>query len=501
MKKVPFKFTDEQLDIIESNNNLKVESTAGSSKTTTSVYKIENIESISDCNKILYLVFNKSAKEHAKNLLTNLNLKNTDIHTAHSLSYKHIIGYLKYKFKNSYSLDELNDILKVKKTNNRTNYILLKHIANCFSIFCNSKVSSFEEYDYTSDVVDIDPTVFNFIKSNNEKIKSYAADLYNLMKFKKIECNHDFYLKEFQLSSPNLNYTHIIFDEAQDASPVMVDIVMNQKDSIKTFIGDSNQSIYGFRKAINALDNINFETKTLSKSFRYSNKIANIGKDILKWKSLINPNYKVPNISGVGKNKKLDSLCIIGRSNCKLFFNIISMVLESNIYKNFYFEGGIHAQLRTDSNIHIFDVLNLKQGNYSRIRHPILKDMRSFDQLEEFSETTADSELNVLIKIADEYGNRLFSIIKQLNDLMVDNKESADVVFSTVHKAKGLEYDKVILLDDFINKSDIDKLTSPSSVYKINDSDETYKNKILEEINMLYVATTRTKNSLIQNYI
>lgn len=503
MIKNSFKLTDEQLDIINLDENMKVESTAGSSKTTTSILKIDNIESISPKNKILYVVFNKSAKEHAKKLCTQFDFKNTDVHTAHSLSFKHIIGYMKYKFKNSYSLDELNYVLKLRKNKNKINYTLLKHISTCFSHYCNSDKKSIEEYNYLSQIPINETSVYNYVRSNHEKIQNYAADLYNLMKFRKIECNHDFYLKEFQLTaSDDLNYTHIIFDEAQDASPVMLDTIIKQNNCVKTFVGDTNQSIYGFRNAINALESVNYKTKFLSKSFRYCNKIASIGKQILKWKSLIDPDYQVPDISGVGKTKTLDSLCVIGRSNSKLFFNIICMILDSKVYKNFYFEGGLQNQLRTESGIHIFDILNLKLGNISRIRHELLKNLESFSQLEEFAETTFDSELTGLMKIVEEYGTRLFTISKQLNELMSPDKDSADVVFSTVHKAKGLEYDKVILLDDFINQDDVNYLTDKSKNYKgIDLSNESDKNKILEEINMLYVASTRTKNALIQNYV
>lgn len=65
----------------------------------------------------------------------------------------------------------------------------------------------------------------------------------------------------------------------------------------------------------------------------------------------------------------------------------------------------------------------------------------------------------------------------------------AEMIFSTVHRAKGMEYDVVYLVDDFITEDKLEKQTTgngePPNVVKLN-----------EEINLLYVAVTRAKNIL-----
>ena len=38
---------------------------------------------------------------------------------------------------------------------------------------------------------------------------------------------------------------------------------------------------------------------------------------------------------------------------------------------------------------------------------------------------------------------------------MVTDKKDADIIFTTTHKSKGLEYDQVIMADDFISKKEI----------------------------------------------
>ena len=67
------------------------------------------------------------------------------------------------------------------------------------------------------------------------------------------------------------------------------------------------------------------------------------------------------------------------------------------------------------------------------------------------------------------------------------------MIFSTVHRCKGMEYDEVTLLNDFITEEKLKKYISQYGGDKINEQD---KNRLTEEINILYVAVTRAKNKL-----
>ena len=71
-----------------------------------------------------------------------------------------------------------------------------------------------------------------------------------------------------------------------------------------------------------------------------------------------------------------------------------------------------------------------------------------------------------------------------------DEREKADMIFSTVHRCKGMEYDQVSLLNDFTNETAIIKLVREKGKKNIN------INALSEEVNLLYVAATRTKNVL-----
>jgi F-box protein, helicase, 18 len=116
--------------------------------------------------------------------------------------------------------------------------------------------------------------------------------------------------------------------------------------------------------------------------------------------------------------------------------------------------------------------------------------MKNIEELEEYIEKAEDVQLGMMVEIVKEYGNEIPDIIKSIKDKHVanDDKEKADIVFSTVHRCKGMEYDEVELVNDFTNESKVEKAAN-------DNNDEALKNaKTNEEINLLYVAITRTKN-------
>ena len=97
---------------------------------------------------------------------------------------------------------------------------------------------------------------------------------------------------------------------------------------------------------------------------------------------------------------------------------------------------------------------------------------------------------------AREYPNdtRLPGLIQELKTNHTAAKEDADMIFSTVHRCKGMEYDEVTLLKDFINEEKLKKYIIQMGGDKITEAD---KNRLAEEINILYVAITRAKSTLI----
>lgn len=91
-----------------------------------------------------------------------------------------------------------------------------------------------------------------------------------------------------------------------------------------------------------------------------------------------------------------------------------------------------------------------------------------------------------------EYGNKIPGIIKAIKEKHIDNddKENAEMIFSTVHRSKGMEYDTIQIVNDFISEEKLEKLLK-----EIKKDDLNY-GKLNEEINLLYVAITRARSSV-----
>jgi F-box protein, helicase, 18 len=134
----------------------------------------------------------------------------------------------------------------------------------------------------------------------------------------------------------------------------------------------------------------------------------------------------------------------------------------------------------------------LQNNKLHQIKDALIKSMGSIKDLEEYIEKTEDAQLSMMLEIVKKYGNDIYDIIKTIKNKHVENdaKEKAEVVFSTVHRCKGMEYDSVHLVKDFITEDKIKRQVAEL------ENDEKKINKLNEEINLLYVAITRTKNIL-----
>ncbi len=160
--------------------------------------------------------------------------------------------------------------------------------------------------------------------------------------------------------------------------------------------------------------------------------------------------------------------------------------------KQIYFEGNINSYTYADDGASLYDVLNLYNSKHFLIKDHLIRSMRNILELEEYIEKTEDAQLGMMLEIVKEYGNEIPSIIKSIKDKHVknDDKESAEMIFSTVDRCKGMEYDSIQLANDFISQKKLEKLKSNTQMAESSIS------KFNEEINLLYVAITRTKNNI-----
>lgn len=477
--------TKEQLDIVNSTGNIKINAVAGSGKTTTI---IEYAKARPLSSKILYLAFNKSVKTEAIKKFAEKEIYNVKVETAHSLAYKHIVFTNHYKVKaQNYKTHEIVALLGLKGNGEKlSEYILANHINKFISYFCNSTMARVREINYLDVVTDVKAKAF--VSTYYDYILKQTRAFLNKMEKGEVEITHDFYLKKFQLSNPKLNYDYILFDEGQDASAAMLDVFLKQK-ATKVIVGDTHQQIYGWRYAINSLEKADFKTFNLSTSFRFSQDIANMAMEVLKWKKSMNDESSFK-INGKGKSEKIKSKAVIARTNLGLLLKAIVYVTERKKVKSIYFEGNINSYTYADEGASLYDVLNLYNQKHHLIKDMLIKQMKNIGELEEYINKTEDVQLRMMLDVAKEFGNKIPGIIKAIKEKHIDNKEDAEMIFTTVHRCKGMEYDAIQLANDFITKEKLEKHANDS-----NKDNFTFA-KLNEEINLLYVAITRSKYSI-----
>ncbi len=476
--------TPQQQAIIASNGNIKINAVAGSGKTTT---VIEYAKTRPANSKILYVAFNKSVKIEAEKKFKEKKLYNTKVETAHSLAFKYIVRKFGYQLRaNGYKTYEIADMLGLQGDGEKhAEYVVANHINKFISYFCNSDKKTVQELNYRDIITD--KKAKSFVNKFYKYIEKQTRILLAKMDKAEIEITHDFYLKKFQLAEIELGYDYILFDEGQDASAAMLDIFLKQK-AIKVIVGDTHQQIYGWRHAVNSLEKTNFKTFHLSTSFRFTQPIANLAIEVLNWKrhlTAIEP-FK---ITGKGNNTLLKSKAVLARTNLGLLLKAIELITENKKLKNLYFEGNINSYTYADDGTSLYDVLNLYNGKRKYIKDQLIKQMNTLPDLEEYTEKTEDVQMGMMIEIVKEYGNEIPGIIQSIKDKHIDSdkKEEAEIIFSTVHRCKGMEYDSVHLVNDFITEEKLEKAS--------NDKDPDIA-KLNEEINLLYVAITRTKNKI-----
>lgn len=477
--------TPEQHVIIASTGNIKINAVAGSGKTTT---LIEYARTRPPGSRILYLAFNKSVKLEAARKFSICNLHQIKVETAHSLAYKHTVFKHQYKVRNGYRTNEIAELLGLKSNGEKhSEYIVANHINKFISYFCNSEKSKVQELNYLDTISD--PKAGHFVKMAYDYIESQTRLLLSKMDKGEIGIIHDFYLKKFQLSNPRLAFDYILFDEGQDASAAMLDVFLKQ-EATKVIVGDTHQQIYGWRYAINSLEKTDFKNYNLSTSFRFPQHIADLAKEALRLKKHIGRDREIA-IIGKGESQVIKRRAVLGRSNVALLLKTIDL-LSKNKIQRIYFEGNINSYTYADEGASLYDVLNLHNAKHHLIKDKLISVMKNIEELEDYIDKTEDNQLGMMVEIVKEYGNDIPEIIRSIKEKHVkdDERESAEIIFSTVHRCKGLEYDDVYLVNDFITGEKLKQTLSEKKEEEIN------RDKLNEEINLLYVAVTRTRNKI-----
>jgi superfamily I DNA/RNA helicase len=443
-------------------NSLILQAPAGSGKTLTLLVFARKTN-----NKGFNITFSKNSTIAAQKKFP----KNSTIcKTGHALAF----GKEGYKYKDRLTKltgRQLTKILPlgspgIYNTENNKAYQIIETIRH----FCYSADKEIQPYHVPTPISTATKYV---IEESKKELAEISSQLWQRMihPAETIPITHDVYLKIWALSKPNLSKDFILFDESQDANPVMLDVILSQKKSQIIFAGDRFQQIYSWRGAVNAMQKVNFQIHEICQSFRFGQPIADLANRIIN--SYSDPINHIKPILGTDKEceiitekKGIVPNCIICRTNAGLVSETIKAL--SHKFKVFI-QGGAQPLISLIEGIEA-----LQRGRKSY--HHELKLFQNYDEFVEYAESPQGGGLKAILNMIKKHSfEDLLSYLYQTQDKLT----SESITITTTHKAKGLEWKVVKLSDDFKFPRDNTEVISQ------------------EETNILYVAVTRAQEKLL----
>lgn len=467
-------YTEEQVRVIESNaQSVSVNAFAGTGKTTTLVGYAKAREN----ERILYLAFNKPVADEAKGRFPT----NVDAKTSHSLAFGRFGHALSHKLGNPKPFHVTEALNMAEKGDRAT--VLAGLALETLSRFMTSA-----KFDIEAEMVPIQKAMAASI--DPARVHSVAIDLWKMMVDPKSSMivPHDGYLKLYQLSEPNLErYDAILLDEAQDTNPCLFHI-FNRQQSNKVLVGDEHQNIYSFRGSMNAMKHLRSERHSLTTSFRFGEPVAEVANTILGVFKNETQRLKGASLGecSVGRPKTMQTT-FLHRTNAGLFDRAVDMM---NHGVRIYYVGGIKNYNFND----ILDVWYLMDDEKRKINDPFIRSFASFGALEDYADIVDDREVIARIKVVKKYTFKIPRLIASLEENEQQDPNLANATLTTAHKAKGKEWEQVILGDDF-SETMLESGKPKIAAFLKNDE----KALEAEEANLIYVAATRAKHNLVLN--
>lgn len=475
--------TPEQLTIYDyvryDDGNLVIRARAGSGKTTTLV----NIAKLLSTGKsITFLAFNKHIQEELKRKLP----PNIYVYTSHGLGYSAI----KRKYK-----DVEIDEFKVDKvvTRHAKNWDM-STIMNPFQYVSNIKqmvnlirltltldkrkvVDLADKYDIRFTPTDIDRCFLILEEMLNDK--------------KTIDFTDMVYLPVVDKKIWLFPQDYVLVDEAQDLSKAQHELIkklIKWDKATKTpttrmiFCGDDLQSIYGFTGA----DTFSFENLTrlpntkvlpLTTTFRCAKNIVleanKIVPDIRSMETAIDGVVR----KGSVLDEAGDGDFVLARKCLplvRLFFTFLVMKKKSTIKGSDFGANLVHMIENQKSLAQLGAYLT---NNLNNFRDKLYKS--GVLNVDEHTGFVMLNDKTEVLKFLMQMVNTVEELTQAIKGIFVENV-SDGIVLSTIHKAKGLEANRVFI----VRPDEIPLGVAKGWMYQ-------------QEMNLKYIAITRAKNELI----
>lgn len=438
--------------LAEHGGSLSVKAFAGAGKTTT----LSLIADAHPARRVIYLAFNKSIAMDAGAKMPSKVISKT----THSLAYaamkpsrerleQRLTGqYIAMRYGlNGCVLGNDKMILS-----SQVGALVLGTVAH----FCNSRDHqlSREHVPSLSFLMDNVPQDVKDDKETWYQLRDRAANIAAQVwaeqsnKHSQMPITHDTYLKQWALHEPEINVDLIMLDEAQDTTPVILGVMENQHIPI-VWVGDPHQQIYEWRGAIDAMDRVKVDHESaLTQSFRFGDNIASQANILLRQLG------ETRCVIGAGNGRVHDGRqAFLTRTNATAISKFIELVTDKKTKKKRIEMVGANEMLTTLRQIESLQN-GRPTGSFSLFRN--------YKEFVEHANSPNGRDMLALVNAINKHG--IENLIIELNK--AKQVTNGDITVSTIHRAKGREWDYVEIAGDFktgengpvINRKDENRL-------------------------------------------
>lgn len=490
--------TAEQIKTIDtavglvSGSAMRVRSGAGSGKTTT----LLGIARAQGRKRGIYLAYNSSVASDAAPKFSETNCK---VQTFHALCYRGVSHMMqggplsRYDVKKHILEPGLLDAYQHRNIPGWKLFKLALATLHTIEAFCHSadKTVTFAHAKHAVIKQTGDPEALSSRGPRlaaTRAIKEVAPILVDVaqkfwdMRMRDMQLTHDAYVKVVHLNSDLSNkifqyLDYVMIDEAQDMNPVQVSILRATGITLIA-VGDSAQSIHGWRGAVDALEHLPGLETQLSRSFRFGPNIATLANRVLDANPLGSQGVKV---TGTGGRQALapnrPQYAVLARSNIGLLEEAISLHRKGHSY---HFDRG------EDILNQIKSAQALREGNLFGVTAQEIRPFRSWQEL--LSESESNPSLERIVSIITE--NRVAEAEAVVRASKTPDR--TNITLMTAHRSKGLEFGVVKLAEDW---TPLHELATRVSRAQNNSAHRVIQAR--QEYNVLYVALTRAIQRIV----
>jgi DNA helicase-2/ATP-dependent DNA helicase PcrA len=467
-----------QKDIFEAiartNNNISIEATAGSGKTTSILLALKLIPKF---RRTIFLSYSNTIVNELKERVPS-HIKSA---TLHSLGYSFITTYYpQIKVDNNKYLRLALDAYGAKNKEIYKKAYQIQDISQ-FVRMTLTKLDS-ELIFKMCDQYDIDCSEETVEKT----IELIRADQYPRL----IDFADMIFYPATNEGIVQETFHNVMIDEAQDISTAQIEFIKNitKKEGRIISVGDSNQAIYSFAGAdvqsFQRLKSIpNTTILPLSISYRCAKNIVLEAQKIYPEIS-----YSPKAKEGIVRQGQWEEIeegdMVLSRNNAPLvdiYYKLIDSNIKAKIYGKEIEKGIISFAEECMSPIKDRFVQNLIEKLNTLINDLYIKGFTNPQKSPRYENLCDKIDL---LEIICNKCNSTAEIIPTIKNIFSDDTKEG-VKLMSIHKSKGLENDRVFFLQNYKGKQLI-----PSQY-------ATQKWQLVQEENLRFVATTRAKNELV----